>query len=234
MDANRRFSEREVALVLRKATEMDGSESPSGSGLTLEELEQIASEVGISPSVIQRAVAEMDRKGGRNPLVGAPLSSESIRAVAGELGPEGVAALVAAVERNSDLVGEVTEALGTTRWTARDRFRTTQVAISAAKGETTVRVVERTSDRAKRLFHLVPVAWGSALGIMGASLMAPSDPVVLTALAGGAVVGGLLGRLGWTRFAATRAARVEKLAAELALEAGSARRSDADEEDPGR
>ncbi|HSG07311.1 MAG TPA: hypothetical protein VLA36_03070 [Longimicrobiales bacterium] len=145
MDSNRRFSEREVALVLRKATE----------------LEQIASEVGISPALIQRAVAEIDRKARSNPLAGAPLSSESIRAVTGELGAEGVAALVAAVERNSDLVGEVTEAVGTTRWTARGRF-------------------------------------------------------------------------GWTRFAGRRAARVDKLAGELAQEAASAARSDGGGEDPRR
>ena len=52
MDANRRFSEKEVAVVLRKATEMEEQPGPSGAGLSLQELEQIAGEVGISPAVI--------------------------------------------------------------------------------------------------------------------------------------------------------------------------------------
>lgn len=224
MDGNRRFSEREVALVLRKATEMEEVEGPSGSGLSLEELEQIAGEVGISPAIIRRAVAELDRKGPRNPLMGAPLSHEAIRAVAGELGPEGTAALIAVVERGSDQVGEVTEALGTTRWTARDRFGTTQVAITSAKGGTTVRVVERASARLKRILHAVPAAWGVMLGIGVAGATAPEDSVVLAALLGGGAVGAAVGRFIWQRVSAARTARVERLAAELALEAANASR----------
>ncbi len=220
MDANRRFSEREVALVLRKATEMEEHEAPSGSGLSLRDLEQIAGEVGISPAIIQRAVAELDRKGGAvNPLAGAPLSHEAIRAVAGELGPDGMATLVAAVEGGSDQVGEVTEALGTTRWTARDRFRTTQVAITSAKGGTTVRVVERASARLKRIMHAVPAAWGAMLGTVVFRATDPSAALVVATLAGSAAVGGLLGRFAWSRMSAARAARVERLAAELAQEA---------------
>jgi hypothetical protein len=175
--------------------------------------------------LIRRAVAELDTKGASSPVLGAPLSHEAIRAVAGEVGPQGMAALIAVVERDSDQLGEVTEALGCTRWTARDRFRTTQVAITSAKGGTTVRVVERAGARMKRLFHVLPVAWGAALGVAFAGVVGLTDPFVLGALAGGAAVGGLLGRFAWGRASAARAARVERLAADLALEAANASRS---------
>jgi len=233
LDANRRFSEREVALVLRKATEMEEQEGPTGSGLSLRELEQIAGEVGISPAIIQRAVAELDRKGERSPVAGAPLSHEAIRAVAGELDPEGVAALLEAVERRSDLVGEVTQALGTTRWTARDRFRTSQVAVTSAKGGTTVRVVERASARLKRIFHILPAAWGAMLGVGVVGAMDPGAPLLLATILGSAAVGGVIGRFAWGRVSAARAARVERLAAELALEAGEAARGAEGEGRPG-
>jgi len=210
-----------VALVLRKATEMEEHQGPSGSGLSLGELEQIAGEVGISPEMIRRAVAELDTRGPSNPLAGAPLSHEAIRAVAGELDAEGVAALVAAVERGSDQVGEVTQALGTTRWTARDRFRTTQVAVTSAKGGTTVRVVERASGRLKRVMHAIPAAWGAMIGVGVVGAMDPGASLFLAAVAGGAAVGGLLGRFAWGRLSAARVARVERLAGELAREAGA-------------
>jgi len=222
MDANRRFSEREVALVLRKASEMEEHVGPSGSGLSLKELEQIAREVGISSALIQRAVAQMDAAGARAPLVGAPVSHEAIRVVKGELTPAALAALVDLVERRSDQVGEVTEALGTTRWTARDRFRTTQVAITSAKGGTTMRVVERAADRLKRVLHAIPATWGAGIGLGIVGNMDPGAPLIIATIMGGGAVGGLLGRLVWGRLSAARAARVESLAAELAQEAEAA------------
>jgi hypothetical protein len=202
---------------------MEETTGPSGSGLSFTELEQIAAEVGISPAIIRRAVAEVDAKGARNPLAGAPLSHEAIRAVPGELGPEGVAALMSVVERESDLLGEVTEALGTTRWTARDRFRTTQVAITSAKGGTTVRVVERASARLKRIMHALPATWaamaaGGALAAAGPA----AGPMLVVAVMGSGAAGGLLGRFLWGRLSAGRAKRVERIANELAREAEAA------------
>jgi hypothetical protein len=55
-DRSRRFTDREVALVLKKASELEEVEGTgSGGGLTLDDLEQIASEVGISPALIKKA-----------------------------------------------------------------------------------------------------------------------------------------------------------------------------------
>jgi len=62
-EASRRFTDREVAPVLRSATELDdqdGSADGSGVGLSLEELREIAREVGISRPAIDRAVDGLD------------------------------------------------------------------------------------------------------------------------------------------------------------------------------
>ena len=123
-DPSRRFTDREVALVLRKASEMDATTVPSGgAGLTLTQLQEIAGEVGISPELVQRAVAELDRPGSAGLLAGGPLTRQALRAVPGELGREGQARLMQHLEAHADQVGQVTEALGGTQWTARDRFR---------------------------------------------------------------------------------------------------------------
>ena len=63
--STRRFTDREVALVLRAATEIDESEgSGTGAGgISLDDLREIAREVGISGPAIERAVAQLDRGG---------------------------------------------------------------------------------------------------------------------------------------------------------------------------
>jgi hypothetical protein len=61
--SERRFSEEEVAEILKTAAEVQHSENmqlPSRSGLTLTELNEIGREVGISPEAVQQAVRRLD------------------------------------------------------------------------------------------------------------------------------------------------------------------------------
>lgn len=62
----RRFNEAEVAAIFKQATEAQqtgGRHLPSGEGLTLTELQDIAREVGISSDLIQNAAKVIDRAG---------------------------------------------------------------------------------------------------------------------------------------------------------------------------
>lgn len=66
MDPTRRFTDREVAIVLRKASEIDegeGADAGSGAGLSLEDLKEIAREVGISAQAIDRAARKVEEPG---------------------------------------------------------------------------------------------------------------------------------------------------------------------------
>ncbi len=220
-DVNRRFTEREVAIVLREASELEEVGGEVGArGLSLRDLEEIAGEVGISKASIARAVSKLDARGSKgNPLAGGPLAHRAIRAVEGEVDEEGLAALVRRVDGGSEAVGEVSEALGATRWTASERFRTTQVSLTPAKGETTIQVVERATARLRRLVHLVPASVSAAVtaGTIGA-LDLPSGGVA-ACIAVGFAAGATLGRMAWSRMSLQRAARVERLAEELGNEA---------------
>ncbi len=83
-----RYNDEQVGLILRRATELaaaPSSESPSASGLTLVDLEQIAIEAGIDPALIRRAAHEID--GARDTgdyawVLGAPTSVRVHRVVA--------------------------------------------------------------------------------------------------------------------------------------------------------
>jgi hypothetical protein len=225
-DSTRRFTDQEVAVVLRTASEIDARDGAivGGGGLSLEDLREIAAEVGISPRAIERAVARLDSRA-RAPgaWVGAPLVRKAVRAVPGELDRESVARLVHLVDEHTTSAGAISEALGSVRWTTSDRLRSSLVTITPAHGETTIQVAEKTLPRIRRIFHLLPVAWAAMIAapIIGASGI--TGPVGAAAtLAGSAVMGVGIGRGVWNLLSVRSGQRVERLAAALSEEAARA------------
>jgi hypothetical protein len=216
-DESRRFTDREVALVLRKASEIEESEGTDGrGGLSARDLEEIAREVGISQLAITQAIASLERgETSRRSLLSAPATHRTIRAVEGELSEEAVRRLVRLIDERADQAGVVSEALGSVRWTGSDRIRSTQVSITPEGGETRIQVVEKLAPRIRGAVHGIPIAWGvmiagplvEQLGLSGAGLAA--------VVALGAAAGLAAGRVVWGIFSAKSRARVERLTADL-------------------
>jgi AcrR family transcriptional regulator len=217
---SRRYTDREVALVLRRATEIDErAEVPAGAGvgLSLEELREIAKEVGISAAAIDRAVATLDRPESLlSRFGGAPAVRKAVRVVPRSVDRDGLAALVATVDEHADGTGSVTEALGSVRWTARDRFKSTRVSFTPRDGETAIEVVEKAEPRLRRIFHLLPAAWGAmfAAPVIGALA---GNPLAMLGIGVGATAAGLgVGRAAWSLLSASSDRRVRRLAERLA------------------
>ena len=193
-DSSRRFTDREVAIVLRQAAEIDETEgSGAGGGLSLEDLKEIAAEVGISTSAIEQAVAKIDRPARLTALEGAPLVRKAVRAVPGELNQDAVARLVQLIDERTDTAGSVSEALGSVRWTGADRFRSSMVSITPEAGETRIHVVEKAVARLRRIFHLVPAAYGLMLAgpVISSAGLGPALSALVAA--GGVALGGGVG-----------------------------------------
>jgi hypothetical protein len=59
--ADRRYDEKEVGNILQRAAEIQAGLTPEGAsdGLTLEDLQKVAAEVGIDPTVVDRAAREV-------------------------------------------------------------------------------------------------------------------------------------------------------------------------------
>jgi hypothetical protein len=221
---SRRFTDREVALVLRRASEIDQAEGPTaGGGLSLEDLQEIGREVGISPEAIARAVSTLGRGSSAiEGLAGAPLVHKSIHTVPGELNGAGLSELVHLVDERADGTGNVSEALGSLRWTSADRFRSLQVSLTPGAGETRIQVVEKAKPRFRGVVQLLPAAWGAmlAMPIVGAGTV--GGIAIAGVLAGGALVGGAIGRGVWSFLSARSHARVNALAEALSTHAGEA------------
>jgi hypothetical protein len=221
---SRRFTDREVALVLRRASEIDEVEGPTaGGGLSLEDLQDIGREVGISPEAIARAVSTLGRRGSAmEGLAGAPLVHKSLHTVGGELDGAGLSELVHLVDERADGTGNVSEALGSLRWTSADRFRSLQVSLTPGAGETRIQVVDKAKPHLRRVVQLLPAAWGAMLAMPIVGTGAVGGLAIAGVLAGGAVAGGAIGRGVWSFLSARSQARVAALAEELSTRARDA------------
>jgi len=77
MSDSRRYDEQEIAEILQRATEADEAAPPAaGSGLTLAQIQEVGSEVGITPARIEHAARSMDLPSASPPasFLGAPRS----------------------------------------------------------------------------------------------------------------------------------------------------------------
>jgi len=219
-EPGRRFTDREVALVLRRASEMDEVEGTGAAGLSLEDLQEIGREVGISPDAIARAVSSLEGKGSAlSGLAGAPLVHKAVRAVPGELNEAALSSLVHVVDERADGAGAVSQAFGSLRWTSSDRFRSLQVSITPSAGETRIQVVEKAKPRIRGVVQLMPAAWGMmfAMPLVGSSVV--GGLAVTGVLVGGAVAGGAIGRGVWSLLSARSQLRVTRLVEELSARA---------------
>lgn len=225
-EGSRRFTDEEVAAVLRTAAQIDSDRGTGGAtGLTRADLQEIAREVGISGEALDEAVTELrSRPSMGRRLKGAPLNRSALHTIEGQLNEEALSRLMRVVDNTAESTGVVSEALGSVRWTASDRFKSTQVSITPSGGETTIQVVEKAIARVRNAVTLIPAAWGTIFA--GAVVSAGDASLGGSALIGavGAAIGLAAGRTVWGVLSRGSAARVEKLAADLAREARSAAR----------
>ena len=192
-DGERRFTEREVALILRKAVELERigvAPEDVGGGLTLDELREIAGRVGIHPDAIGAAAAELDVHGGGREArwLGPPSARRASRILPVGLSAGDQKLLFRTVERRLGVVGMLSEAFGQARWSSTRAQLTTEVILTRDEREFRIDVEQRYPSRVRPLLHAFGGAFGAAVA---ASFAVPA--VVGAALLGVAVGGGILG-----------------------------------------
>lgn len=226
--SDRRFTDREVALILRRASELEkaGREgSATGRGLSLADLQEIASEAGINPDLIGQAVAELESRRGLDPvsLLGPATVARETRAVPATVSEDLLAELIRIIDQEVEDQGTVQEALGAVRWTGKGRFLSTQVSLEPSEEETLVRVEERYTDALRAMLHAIPASYGLILGLPifleGLNLGTPLS-VVLALVSGAA--GWTLGDGIWRGLAKKSRLRVGRLAEKLSRVASKA------------
>ncbi|HEX3158709.1 MAG TPA: hypothetical protein VHQ45_09335 [Gemmatimonadaceae bacterium] len=187
----RRYSDDEVALIIRRASELqqaDAAAREPGSGLSLTELEEVAREAGLDPALVRRAAADVES---RQPasvasrFLGAPTRIQIERTVEGELPPVAFEMLVDEMRRTLGETGQTSVLGRTLAWNITPathrhaQTRRVHVSVVSRAGLTTIRVEESLTALSTGLFGgLVGgmgggsggIAVGVGLGVFGSAL----------------------------------------------------------------
>lgn len=172
----RRYGDKEVGLILKRAAELQRQEPAAGTdggGLTLPELEEIAAEAGIDPRYLRRAAAEVDSGGAKfesgkaSYFLGAPLTIELERTLTGEVPEEEFSIFVPDIQQAAGGHGQASALGRTFTWQSSTPSgeRSLQVTVTSRDGKTRIRIEERLSNLAGQLFGGMLGGGGGGIGL---------------------------------------------------------------------
>ena len=191
---DRRYSDDEVARILHKAVDAgaDDTAGSTGKGMSLSELKQIGSEVGIEGSSIENAARALDTRDGpplTGSVLGMPTTVQLDRVIPVRLEREHLPQLLDVIRHEFARQGIVEEVLGGLEWRARSGMGGRHISIRSEGDQTRIRVLGNYRDGLMvSTFGVGPIlaasigALASALGAAGAAVVVP------IALVGGAVM----------------------------------------------
>ena len=173
----RRYTDDEVALILRRAAELGGETGPSRSeGLSLAEIQQVAREVGIDPATVARAAAALPtRKRDRlTAIFGGPLHYRLEATMPRRASDADLGRILQSIRRAAGRQGRATQVLDSVEWRTSGEREGSQLFVTVTTGDDGT-TVEVTGDRQSTavLLYLVPGVAGMIMSlIVGASLEA--------------------------------------------------------------
>lgn len=199
--SHRRYSEKEVTRLLRRATELQRAMpiAPASNGLTLAELEDVATEAGLDPALLRQAAAELDvgslpsaGSGIGVHLAGAPFRTVIERTLVGEVPATAFASMVPLIQMAADAPGQASQVGNTLTWQSQNPSnpRSLQILIAAHSGQTLIRIEERYGALAAGLFGgFVGGGSGVSLGVGGAIAGTLGSAALAVALPVGIITG---------------------------------------------
>jgi hypothetical protein len=226
----RRFNEEEVALIIKRAAELqqtEQTEQDPGSALSLSDVEQIAREAGIDPKLVRRAALGLDQPSTTirpSPWIGAPTRLVFERVVDGEIPVEEFESLIALVRRKLGDNGLPSVLGRSLAWSSsqgarrKGQGRLIDLSVVPRGGVTTIRVEEELRNIAGGLFGgLVGGGGGGTTGISIGIGMGVLHSVEFAALLWVAVASGFyaLARTIFGNIAAKREHELRELADRL-------------------
>jgi hypothetical protein len=227
---SRRYNEKEVAEIIKRASELQQIESTAESttGMSLAELEQVAREAGLDPALVRRAASDLDtRVSDRkpSPFIGAPTNLVLERTIDGEIPVDEYETVVLEIQRELEGVGQASTLGRSLVWTMqgvsrrRAATQTVQVTVTPRNGRTTIRMEEPLGHLAGGLFGgLMGGLGGGTSGIaMGIGMGVFHSAPVAVGLIGGMVSASyLIARTIFGRVSRTRGERMQRLMSRLA------------------
>ena len=163
------YGDKEIGQILKRATELQDEEpsAPSSSGLTLQELEEVAVEAGIDPRFLQQAALELRTSAADSGFwpvfVGDELTLLRETTVPGELSDDGFERVASAIQIGTREHGQPSLLGRSLTWRAETpgKTRTVQVTVTSRDGQTHVRLEENLHQLAAGYSAACSVGAGS-------------------------------------------------------------------------
>lgn len=231
-----RYSDEEFSFIVQKAAELQDqpsgvlghpsqrtSEEVSAEGLTIEEVREIASEVGLEPRFIdQAAMVLADDLAVEAPgLFGGALTQEAQGTVQHLLTDTERIELLELVRGKANPRGKVQEMSGSLEWQSVGRITRTTVSINSASESVTLRVHGDASG-------LAALTWLGSIGVglaAGAGLLGALQPdsvfVAASMVGAGGVLGAGAARTIWSATTRSLRRRVQRIRDELVQSLGN-------------
>ena len=186
-------------------------------GLSLEELQRIATEVGLDPNVVAAAAAELERGGieeASSGFLGASRSMYIERVLPGEISEYQLHDVAAKIGESFDMVGTSGQVGRSLEWTHNSRRVDLQVTVTPRDGQTKVRIVGKWSRVALSFFIpslIIGSFWGTIipLGMELSPAIAFSIGAVMT------IAAYLFSRFGFSAYVRKKERSAEKLMREI-------------------
>lgn len=203
MSRDRRYSDNEFALILRKALQLQdgqpGEVSGPADGLTLHEIQAIAREIGLDAALVERAAAAIPatEESAAARFFGGPQRYRMEYTARGELSRDGLNRVVDSIRRSTGHQGKLEEALGSMEWQTVGELSQIAVRASPHEGETSIQIIGDRGAASAALF-IVPLVVGAiGIGVTGAIVEPTSVAGIVGVVAGPLTAAFLTGRTIW-------------------------------------
>lgn len=161
--SSERYSEQEMALILKRAAELQEGADGRAVQRTLAEIQEIANEVGIDAAFVSEAVAELRRPQVHVGWLGAPTRFHDERSIPGALTPAEIGELLDQARGELGLHGEVHQVFDGVEWRARSALGMSILTLGPRAGRTRIALTTERLDQA------VAIAAGSVgIGLLAA------------------------------------------------------------------
>jgi hypothetical protein len=173
--AERRYSDEEVAEILKVAVETGGALVHRGSeGLSLAEVQAIAAEVGIDTGRVESAALALDVAESQRsvPVLGTPYAPQFEVRVPGAVSPEDFPEVLATIRRVMGRHGIPDERFGALEWKAQDTMGGRYVSVHPKDDEIEIRAYGNFRDGIMTSFLPTFLGMGMVAGLGGLALEA--------------------------------------------------------------
>ena len=188
---SQRYSEQEMALILKRAAELQEGADGAGTQRTLAEIQQIAAEVGIDAPFVSEAIAELERPRPRVGWLGAPTRFHDERNVAGSLGSNEIGELLDQARAELGLHGEVRQVFDGVELRLRSALGTSILTVGPRAGGTRIALTTERLDQAVAIgIGSVVIGFLAALGGVAIAVNVTNNALVASVIVAASAIAG--------------------------------------------